>query len=76
MALQFYYSIWLINVLLVDSVYIPKLNYAVINFASLAVALTSGEFFHVRLLTACSNNIYRNRRAWSSQYNFLAGRYL
>jgi len=52
-ALQIFYSIWLINVLLVDSPYIPKLNFAVVNFASLAVALTSGEFFHVRLLTAC-----------------------
>jgi hypothetical protein len=52
-AILIMYSVWACNVLLVDSLSLPLLRQATVQFVSIAVAIASGEFFHVRLLTAC-----------------------
>ncbi len=51
--LRLLYCAWILNVLFVDSPYMPKLTFGITQLASVAVALWSQEFFHVRLLTAC-----------------------
>lgn len=47
------YCIWATNTLLCDSLNIPKLTTVVFHAASITISCLSGEFFHVRLLTAC-----------------------
>ena len=53
LSVRLAYVIWVTNVLLVQTTRLPRLHQAVIQGASVGVALGSGEFFHVRLLTAC-----------------------
>lgn len=53
LPIQIYYCLWVIGVLLVDSVLLPNYRQVIPHFASVAISLWSGEFFHVRLLTAC-----------------------
>jgi hypothetical protein len=54
LAIRLYYVIWVVNVLLVDSPIMPWLRTATAHFVSVGLALWSGEFFHVRVLTACN----------------------
>ncbi len=50
--IKLFYTIWATNVLLVDTNKMPNLTQATMHFASIALSWWSGEFFHVRLLTA------------------------
>ncbi|WP_086932596.1 hypothetical protein [Agarilytica rhodophyticola] len=53
LAIQVYYCFWFVGVILVDSVLLPNYRQVVPHSASVVVSLWSGEFFHIRLLTAC-----------------------
>lgn len=51
--IMLFYVIWFLNVSLVDSSSIPWLRQQTVHIVSVGISLWSGEFFHVRLLTAC-----------------------
>jgi hypothetical protein len=53
LALRWYYTIWVIKPLLVDSLLLPKLTQAVTHLATIALCWWSQEYVHIRLLTAC-----------------------
>lgn len=44
---------WALNPLLVQSAELPRMGQALVQLASIGVALASGAFLRVRLLTAC-----------------------
>jgi hypothetical protein len=53
LAVAAFYVVWVVNVMFVDSPTMPWLRVATIHVVSVLLALFSGEFFHVRVLTAC-----------------------
>lgn len=50
---QVTYIAWALNPLLVQSAELPRMGQALVQLASIGVALASGAFLHVRILTAC-----------------------
>jgi hypothetical protein len=53
LAVKLVYTFWIIRPLFVDTQLLPKLTQAVVHVASVGLCWWSGEFFHVRLFTAC-----------------------
>ena len=51
-AVKLFYTLWAVNGILVDTKALPNLTQATLHLASIALCWWSGEFFHVRLLTA------------------------
>lgn len=64
-----YYCFWVIGIPLVDSKTLPNFLTAALHFASVLVALFSGEFFHARLLTASHLFVLDYLFGYSSPYN-------
>jgi len=53
-VLKAHYLLWVTNVLLVDYArYLPKLTIVIVHYTSVAFAWWTGEFWHIRLMTAC-----------------------
>lgn len=52
LSFRIIYSFWALNLILADSLYLPKLVQAMVQLASLSLSWWSGEWFHVRMLTA------------------------
>jgi len=46
------YSLWALNLIFIDSIYLPNLTQAILQLSSLSLALYHEDFFHVRLTTA------------------------
>lgn len=54
LAIQLYYVTWVINVAFAEALALPWLRLPVAHMVSVAISMASGEFFHIRLLTACN----------------------
>lgn len=52
LSFRMIYSFWSLNLILADSMYLPKLIQVMVQLASLSLAWWSREWFHVRMLTA------------------------
>lgn len=53
LSVKIMYTIWALNPMFVDSKFLPKITQATVHIPSIVLSWWSGEFFHIRLLTAC-----------------------
>lgn len=53
LAVQLYYVAWFLNISLSEALPLPWLRVFVVHSVSVGLSMWSGEFFHVRLFTAC-----------------------